>query len=53
MTPYRHKNPICIAHWQAGYRDSDVMFVPVSGLSGENLVQRTDTRLTAWSSYQL
>eukprot|EP01136_Pigoraptor_vietnamica_P009233 Opistho-1_new@45513 len=35
---------------QAGYREDCLSFVPCSGLSGENLVARTEPRLTAWYS---
>ena len=34
---------------QAGYRDSDVTFVPVSGLHGDNLVKKSPSvDLKAW-----
>uniref|UniRef100_A0A7S4H849 Tr-type G domain-containing protein n=2 Tax=Guillardia theta TaxID=55529 RepID=A0A7S4H849_GUITH len=33
---------------KAGFRASDVFFIPCSGFSGENLLQRKDARLTAW-----
>ncbi|KAL4661008.1 HBS1-like protein [Arapaima gigas] len=34
---------------QAGFKDSDVLFIPTSGLSGENLsVRSTVPELTAW-----
>jgi elongation factor 1 alpha-like protein len=34
---------------QAGYKDSDVHYIPCSGLSGENLVKEaTDSRLKEW-----
>jgi len=33
---------------KAGFRSSDVFFVPCSGFSGENLLRRQDARLTAW-----
>uniref|UniRef100_A0A8C6Q4Z3 HBS1-like protein n=1 Tax=Nothobranchius furzeri TaxID=105023 RepID=A0A8C6Q4Z3_NOTFU len=36
---------------QAGFKESDVFFVPTSGLSGENLVTRsTASQLTSWYS---
>ncbi|XP_030641832.1 HBS1-like protein [Chanos chanos] len=36
---------------QAGFKDSDVYYIPTSGLSGENLVQRSKVpELTAWYS---
>lgn len=34
---------------QAGFKDSDVVYVPCSGLTGENLVKEpTDTELLKW-----
>ncbi|XP_002120940.2 HBS1-like protein isoform X1 [Ciona intestinalis] len=34
---------------QAGFKDSDVTYVPVSGLLGENLISKaTDPQLTSW-----
>ncbi|XP_005104900.1 HBS1-like protein isoform X1 [Aplysia californica] len=34
---------------QAGFKDTDVSFIPCSGLSGENLVKpATEPKLTAW-----
>lgn len=34
---------------QAGFKDSDVFYIPTSGLSGENLVTRSSApQLTAW-----
>ncbi|KAL6096013.1 hbs1l [Pungitius sinensis] len=36
---------------QAGFKDSDVFYIPTSGLSGENLVTRSSvTQLTSWYS---
>uniref|UniRef100_A0A1A8CUL7 HBS1-like protein n=1 Tax=Nothobranchius kadleci TaxID=1051664 RepID=A0A1A8CUL7_NOTKA len=36
---------------QAGFKESDVFFVPTSGLSGENLVTRSSaSQLTSWYS---
>lgn len=34
---------------QAGFKDSDVTFIPVSGLTGQNLVSKpTENELNAW-----
>lgn len=34
---------------QAGYRKNNLTYVPVSGLTGENLVKRSETEaLTSW-----
>jgi elongation factor 1 alpha-like protein len=33
---------------QAGYREQAISYVPVSGLTGENLTERRDSRLTSW-----
>lgn len=36
---------------QAGFRENDVSFVPCSGLTGENLIQKpTEKELQAWYS---
>ena len=36
---------------QAGFKDADVSFVPVSGLSGENLINPAkESKLTDWFS---
>ncbi|XP_061756670.1 HBS1-like protein isoform X1 [Nerophis ophidion] len=36
---------------QAGFKDSDVFFIPTSGLSGENLIVRSSvSELTSWYS---
>lgn len=38
---------------QAGFKDSDVFYIPCSGLTGENLVKpATDPELTKWYSGQ-
>ncbi|KAH3765491.1 Hsp70 subfamily B suppressor 1 [Pelomyxa schiedti] len=33
---------------KAGFRDNAYKFVPISGLSGENLVKRVEPKLSAW-----
>lgn len=36
---------------QAGYKEQDIFYVPVSGLSGENLTTRpAELKLTEWYS---
>jgi elongation factor 1 alpha-like protein len=35
---------------QAGYKEQDVFYVPVSGLSGENLTISSEPKLTEWYS---
>lgn len=36
---------------QAGYKEQDIFYVPVSGLSGENLTTTsTEEKLTTWYS---
>ena len=33
-----------------GYKDTNITTVPVSGLTGENITERTDARLSSWYS---
>lgn len=35
---------------QAGYKEQDVFYVPVSGLTGENLTVLDEPKLTEWYS---
>ena len=34
---------------QQGFKKADIFFCPISGIKGENLIQKaTDTKLTTW-----